>query len=183
MEKSEARRLAKEYRKSLDPTVKTDMDGAITRAFLSLDEVKNARKICVYLSIHNEVDTSEIISTLIASGKTLYAPVVVGDYMIAKTLTSTHDLKQGAFGILEPQGDTVNPSEFDLIIVPMVAFNANLARIGYGKGYYDRFLPNGVKTIGLAYSGQKFDFTPQSFDKPLDIIVTNDGVLYANNCR
>lgn len=177
MEKSEARVKAKEYRKSLDSFTKGTMDNAIKRTFLSLNKVQNARKICVYISILNEVDTDEIIKELLRNGKELYAPVVVGDDMIARRFSSVSDLKVGAFGILEPQGVEVNPSELDLIVVPMVAYNLNLDRIGYGKGYYDRFLIDSVTTIGLAYHGQQFDFTPDCFDKPLDMIVTDEGVL------
>lgn len=183
MEKTEVRKLAKEYRKSLSTTERTIMDEAICRTFLDLDEVKNATKICVYLSIRDEVSTDEIIEKLLEDKKMLFAPVVIGDYMVAKGFSSTKDLKKGAFDILEPQGEEIDPSQFDLIIVPMVAFSEDLARIGYGKGYYDRFLVDGVKTIGLAYSGQKFDFTPDSHDKPLDMIVTDEEILYANNCR
>lgn len=177
MKKTEARAKAKEYRKNLDTATKSAMDEAIKRTFLSLEKVKNARKICVYLSILNEVETSEIIKELLLDGKELCAPVVVGDNMIARRFLDISDLKSGAYGILEPQGKIISPSELDLIVVPMVAYNLSLDRIGYGKGYYDRFLPKGIMTVGLAYHGQRFDFTPDRLDKPLDMIVTDEGVL------
>lgn len=177
MEKTEARKLAKEYRKNLDEGTKRKMDEAIKRTFLSLADVKNARKICVYLSILNEVETKEIINELFFQGKRVFAPVVVGEKMIVREFSDFSVLKEGAFGILEPQGEEISSSELDLIVVPMVAYNSSLDRIGYGKGYYDRFLPDGVTTVGLAYHGQKFDFLPNQFDKPLDFIVTDEGVL------
>lgn len=177
MKKTEARKKAKEYRKNLDTATKAVMDETIKRTFLHLDEVKNARKICVYLSIHNEVETGDIIDALLTDGKELYAPVVVGDIMIARRFDRISDLKSGAFGIPEPQGETVQPKDLDLIVVPMLGYNLSLDRIGYGKGYYDRFLPDGVTTVGLAYHGQRFDFKPDPFDKPLDVIVTDEGVL------
>ena len=177
MDKSLARKLGKEYRKSLTKELKSTLDESILRTFLSLSDVKNSEKICVYLSIRDEVDTFRMIDELLNLGKQLYAPVVIGDSMVAKSFSSLDELKIGAFNILEPQGHVCSVDQFDIVVVPMVAFNSNLARIGYGKGYYDRFLTEKVKKIGLAYNGQMFDFTPEVFDKPLDYIVTETGVI------
>lgn len=177
MDKREARKLGKEYRKSLSKELKATMDERICHTFLSLPDVKSAEKICVYLSIRDEVDTFSIIDELIKMGKKLYAPVVIGDYMVAKSFLSIDDLKIGAFGIPEPQGEECKVDDFDLVVVPMVAFSKQLSRIGYGKGYYDRFLTDDVKKVGLAYSGQAFDFVPEVFDKPLDVVVTEVGVV------
>ena len=177
MTKSEARQKGKEYRKSLDAFEKKERDNAVLRAFFSLDEVENADKVCVYISIRDEVDTFGIIDALLRQGKTLSAPVVTGENMVAKSFSSLSELKTGAFGIPEPQGETVDICDFDIIVVPMVAFNSKLDRVGYGKGYYDRFLPEGVMTVGLAYAGQRADFVPDAFDKALDVIITDEGVV------
>ena len=104
MDKSLARKLGKEYRKSLTKELKSTLDESILRTFLSLSDVKNSEKICVYLSIRDEVDTFRMIDELLNLGKQLYAPVVIGDSMVAKSFSSLDELKIGAFNILEPQG-------------------------------------------------------------------------------
>lgn len=177
MEKCEARIKAKEFRKNLSLEDRKTKDEIIKQTFFALPEVDSANNICVYISARDEVSTIEIINTLFERGKTLSAPKTDGDIMYALEFTGWDNCKIGNFKIVEPTGKRIDEKLCDLIIVPMVAFNKNKARIGYGKGYYDKFLPEGVKTVGLAYAGQCFDFEPETFDKSLDVIVTEKGVL------
>lgn len=150
-------------------------------------EFINADALLLYYPIKNEISPLPLLELCLKKGKKVALPVCnkENSTLIFRRITALEDLTLSTFNIFEPNEncDKIKIGKNTLCIVPALIFSRDGHRIGYGKGYYDRFLPDGVKTIGLAYSGQKFDFTPQSFDKPLDIIVTNDGVLYANNCR
>lgn len=175
--KTEARMLGKTMRKSISLQEKIQKENIIANKVLSLPEVSFARNICIYLPIGSEVDTKPIIERFNLLGKNLFAPVTKGDDMYAVAYSDKSDLVVGNFGITEPKGEPFDKDKLDLIIVPMVAFNSDRARVGYGKGYYDRFIPDNCFTVGVAFSEQQFDFLPESFDKTLDIIVTDKGVL------
>ncbi len=142
----------------------------------STDAYKNAKTIMVYLSYRGEVDTLAIIEKMISDGKILCAPVCINKTeMVAKKITSLNDLKTGAYGILEPCGEEIK--SIDLIIVPGVAFNEKLHRIGYGAGYYDRFLKeNKTFTLGLFYEMQKASFLAEETDVRLDAIITENRI-------
>lgn len=90
-------------------------------------------------------------------------------------INSLDELKKSSFGILEPsnQSKIINKENIDLLIVPMVAFDSNHNRLGYGGGYYDRYLKNYAgKVIGLAFSFQQTEALPvESFDIPIKTII------------
>ena len=175
--KIEARMLGKTMRKSINSEQKIIKEKIIAKSVLSLPEVMFSSQICIYLPIGSEVDTKEIINELEKSGKTLYAPVTCGDDMYAVEYSKNKDTVIGNFGITEPIGQPCDKDKLDLVIVPLIAFNSTKDRVGYGKGYYDRFLPSKAITVGIAFSEQEFDFLAEEFDKKLDIIVTDKGVL------
>ncbi len=138
---------------------------------------ETAQTIMVYLSIDSEVDTLELTKKMLLLGKRLCAPVcMAGGMMAARSFSSFDELKRGRYGILEPQGDEV--FDIDLILVPGLGFNERFHRIGYGAGYYDRFLSNtSAITCGLFYDKQRADFLEESHDLPLDYIVTETKIL------
>ena len=137
---------------------------------------KNARRVMVYISYRGEVDTRTLIEEMLSSGKSLCAPVCIDkETMIAREFSSVLELKSGAYGIPEPTGGEVN--DIDLIIVPGVAFCTEGFRIGYGAGYYDRFLKkSNAVTCGLFFEEQKADFQPDSHDRKLDYIITDEKI-------
>lgn len=175
--KKEGRKIAIEYRKSLSTRERFDKSLLIADKFFSLPEVESAKKICVYLALEYEVDVTFIIKTLQKRGVEISAPKTVGDDMFALRFEGFDSCVRGNFNVLEPNGEKINKDELDLIVVPLVAFNRNRARIGYGKGYYDRFLPDKAVRVGLAFSGQEIDFVPEEFDKTLDVIVTEKEII------
>ncbi len=175
--KSEARLLGKTMRKSIDKASKINKENIIANFVLSLPEIAFSTNICIYLPIGSEVDTKEIIKRLDSLEKKLYAPVTNGNDMYVAEYSEKIDTVIGNFGITEPIGKPFDKEKLDLIIVPLVAFNSSRDRIGYGKGYYDRFIPDNAITVGIAFSEQEFDFVADKFDKKLDIIVTDKGVL------
>lgn len=138
---------------------------------------ETAQTIMIYLSIGSEVDTLELTKKMLLLGKRLCAPVcMAGGMMVARSFSSLDELRSGRYGILEPQGDEV--FDIDLILVPGLGFNERFHRIGYGAGYYDRFLlKSSAITCGLFYDEQRADFLEEPHDLPLDYIITETKIL------
>ncbi|WP_039767662.1 MULTISPECIES: 5-formyltetrahydrofolate cyclo-ligase [unclassified Caldicellulosiruptor] len=147
----------------------------------------NFNTVFVYMNLPYEVDTSRIINYLSAKGKRICVPKIVDRIrMIAGEYRKDGKLKRNRFGIVEPKETIeVNPSDIDVCIIPLLAFDQSLNRIGFGKGYYDRFLkevePSCLK-VGVAYHFQK---VPKIFserhDVKLDVIVTDRFILTREN--
>ena len=158
-----------------------DFDKKILQKITEQDFYKSAGTVMVYISYNGEVDTFGLINHMLNDGKTLCAPVCVDkETMVAKKFSEVSELISGAYGILEPRGEEV--SHVDLIIVPGVAFSEDLHRIGYGAGYYDRFLRNSdAVTCGLFYEMQKADFAPDERDKKLDYVITEEKIYRQEN--
>ena len=145
---------------------------AIQKTFLASRDFKSAKTIMLYLPIKNEVGTKSIILQSQKSKKRIFLPCIEKNEIVPRKFTSFSSLKSGGpFGILEPKSKSkLSPSKLDLVIVPGVAFDLHGGRIGFGRGYYDRFLkkaPN-AKKIGLAYDFQVVDHFPK---EPHDILV------------
>ena len=155
---------------------KEKKDAVILNTLINQSFYKNAETVVTYISYNGEVDTKNLIKKMFSDKKCLYAPKCVSkSEMVAQKFESFSDLTVGAYGILEPTGEIC--ADFDLIIVPGVAFSEDLHRIGYGAGYYDRFL-KGKKavTVGLFYEIQKCEFESGAYDLPLDYIITEEKV-------
>lgn len=141
-----------------------------------------ANTIMTYVSIGKEADTHNFIRRAIKEGKHIVIPVCVPETkkMIAsRVIDFENDLQEGSWGLLEPKKETLRPissSQIDLIIVPGLAFTKAGHRLGYGGGYYDRFLSSltrNVPSIALAYELQLVDHLPvENFDIPMDYILT-----------
>lgn len=174
MTKSEIRKEKIEKRKSIEN--RQQKDKKITEILTESDFYKKSQTIMVYMSYNGEVSTDELIEIMLKDGKNLCAPVCIDkETMIAKSFSKTSELSKGMYGIKEPQGEKV--SVIDLVIVPGVAFNEYNHRIGYGAGYYDRFLEKtNAISCGLFYEMQKADFTADATDKKLNYIITEEGV-------
>ena len=136
IQKAVLRKELLSLRKTLPPSELT-MD-----SLNSYKEFKDAKTIFCYVSYNGEVNTLNLLSE-IAKVKSLVVPYCIDDSgnMIAVKINSTADLKKGMYGILEPKNPVPFPKEaIDFAIVPGVAFSKDGYRLGYGKGYYDRFL-------------------------------------------
>jgi 5-formyltetrahydrofolate cyclo-ligase len=107
-------------------------------------------------------------------------PVVVGDKLELKQFEGVEKMKKGAFNIMEPQGEAFSDFDsIDLAIIPGVGFSPQGARLGRGKGYYDRLLPNlRCPKIGLALPCQIADEIPtEEWDIPMDEVIFGNGIL------
>jgi 5-formyltetrahydrofolate cyclo-ligase len=146
---------------------------------VSLAEFIQARCIALYAPTHNETDTAHILATAFDTGKRVLYPAVCGDRMVFRQVEGLEDLAEGRFGILEPcsTGYDHQADEPDLIVVPGVAFDLCGHRIGYGKGFYDRFLQHPGRTahlVGLCHDFQLIDgpIPAEEHDIRMELIVT-----------
>ncbi len=183
MIKTEMRKKYLGLRKQISKEELTAKSEQILSALLPLDAIKNAKTVMLYISYNKEVDTHPLINALKDAGKNVCAPICDTDTceMTAYYIDGLDSLVSGAYGILEPKPENMaNEADIDCVIVPGCVFGRNFARIGYGKGYYDRFLPkakNAVK-IGLCYDFCLVDnVSADRYDAYVDIIVTEKEVL------
>ncbi len=178
-EKNALRASSLEWRKNLTRNEKQRMDFKIQNKFLNLWKFRDVRTVLVYCSKPLEVDTSFIIERALSVGKMVAAPRCVPGTrdMEFYIIRSRDDLVSGAFGVMEP-----DPEKCELLrdytssvcIVPALMYDRSGYRLGYGKGYYDRFLSayNGA-CVGLGYSSLIKDDLPHGkYDRKVDIIVT-----------
>ncbi|HXE97647.1 MAG TPA: 5-formyltetrahydrofolate cyclo-ligase [Dongiaceae bacterium] len=151
---------------------------------LSLGEYARAECVALYAPAHNETDTGLILADAFQAGKRVLYPAVCGHHMVFRRVERVEELQEGAFGILEPcqTGVDHQADEADLIVVPGVAFDLSGHRIGYGKGFYDRFLHHPGCTahlIGLCHDFQLTDgaIPADVHDIPMEIIVTDKQIV------
>lgn len=138
--------------------------------------VQAASTVMMYYSLPDEVCTHTAIDRLVADGKTVVLPVVIGDgLMELRRYTGRNSLKQGAYGIMEPVGELFTAvNSIDLIVVPGMAFDAQGHRLGRGKGYYDRFLSSAgsIYKIGICFDFQRVPFVQTTeHDVPVDEVL------------
>ncbi len=135
----------------------------------------NAESFFIYVDFRNEIKTDKIINFL--KNKLVLLPKIDGEEMYA--VKKEEETKLNKYGILEPKSSNAYTGKIDVCIIPLVACSKKGDRIGFGKGYYDKFLKstNSLK-IGLAYSWQVLDnFESEPFDEKLDIIVTEKEII------
>ena len=143
---------------------------------LKIQEFVNAKSCFCYWDFKNEVPTIKIREYF--KNKILLEPVIDGDIMVAVKREGVQSVYNG-YGIEEPQSYTLVEKSADISIIPLVACDKNGNRIGFGKGYYDKYLTgrNTVK-IGICYSWQILDFVPKfENDIKLDYIVSEQQII------
>ena len=174
--------LRSEYlskRARISNSLKHSWDLSIFDQLINQASYIKANTIHVYVSNSEkkEVDTIQLIDHALSKGKKISVPKVVGDGLLKHfEIKSTKNLVPNRWGILEPKdGEEVKVRDLELIIVPMVSGDRNRNRLGYGKGFYDRFLAesNAFK-LGLLYELQLHpeDLPAETFDIPLDLLLT-----------
>ncbi len=160
----------------------------MTQYLFLLPQFVQANTVLVYLPIKNEVDTFPIIKTIWQQNKQVVIPICQPDNkLLLSHFNNIDDLTEGTFGIMEVKEDCLDPvpsSSVEIVLVPGLAFDKSGHRLGYGKGYYDRFLktlPPKTPKVALAFDFQFLEKLPaEEHDVPLDIIVTNEGIHYVD---
>jgi len=137
---------------------------------------RSAKKIACYYPIGSEVLTQDIMQEILGDGKEISLPKVVADSLSFRKIGGLKDLEKGEFGIMEPKDNCLEEKDMDVVLVPTVGITKNGIRLGYGHGYYDRFLSeSNAKTISLTYSKQIVKSIPFSEkDVKIDWIVTEE---------
>ena len=179
-EKSRIREHMKKLRSSIDVNRYRRYCMSIMEQCKLLHEWLDAQVVHIYVSsINNEVDTLGLIITMLDREKIVVVPRCSSENRELHNihLKSLDELKQSRFGLMEPDFNVtsiIQPDRFNLIIVPVLAFDRSGARVGFGGGYYDRLLSHcSCAKVGVAYSFQEVDHVPvESHDERLDIIVT-----------
>ena len=140
--------------------------------------------VLVYCSKFPELDTSLLINSLLTDQISLIVPIIQQSDISLRLsyLTSASSLVCSTFQVPEPIGSEIpaRPEDVSICIVPMLGFSENGSRIGYGKGYYDRFLHqySHIYKVGLAFSCQRCDEIPVTTDDiRMDLIITEHGIV------
>jgi len=179
------RDCARTLRASLSPAEIEEKSGLICRHVLEV--LDGTSPLMVYVSKPLEVNTKELIGHLMAQGKTIVVPIIEKD---TKTLRLSYledpdVLQESTFRVPEPVGHELpaRASDVKAVIIPMLAFDKKGNRLGYGAGYYDRFLVSHphLTRIGIAFALQEVEEIPaDATDAGMDIIVTENGII---RCR
>jgi 5-formyltetrahydrofolate cyclo-ligase len=175
--KNTLREKMRATRKAITPDLHAKKSASIREKLEALPQWQSAKKVLVYVSKNDEVDTHQLTKDCITSDKTVYVPKVSGKTLSICPIKAWEQLEPGAFGILEPCEvlDPAHPEEIDLILVPGLAFDQTGHRIGYGRGFYDSLLKStkGLK-VGLAFEEQIVEEIPaEPHDIPLDLIISS----------
>lgn len=158
----------------------------IQNTLYKMDEYKNAKRIMSFVSNGSEVDTHPLIDRAILDGKSIVVPITVSKTkeLLVSDLFSLSELEVGFYNIEVPKEEflrLVDPETIDLVLVPGVALGKDGYRVGYGGGYYDRFLAkldSSVPKIALGFDLQVVDQVPtEHFDIPVDLILTEKGII------
>ena len=155
----------------------------IQQRLLSCDLFRRAGTLGLYSPIRGEVATDLLCEEALRRGKRVCFPRVAGSGMSFCRIAGPADLQPGAFGVLEPGSacEMLPLAAFDLLVMPGVAFDKDGRRLGYGQGFYDRYLserPAGLVCVGLSFDFQIVAQIPaEEHDQPLDYIVTDSRVI------
>ncbi len=185
--KREKREEIKIWRRNLEPQDKLVLDNAIAERFFNSYVYKRTKQIFIYVSTAIEVDSLKIIERAVKEGKRVACPRCVDGTreMDFYYINSVDELEPGTFGVLEPTANKQNlVTDFSngVCVVPGLAFDYGGFRLGYGKGYYDRFLSgyNGY-TCGLCYAENVVRFLPHGrFDRHVGLLITD---RFSKRCR
>ena len=185
-QKGELRRMAREYRKSLDIQKKAEMDSALCKSILSQKAVRTAKAVLMFSPVKGEPDIMPIADALLTEGVRVAFPISHTDTLTLdfRYVSSTKQLITGAYGIPEPPTDAPRLTDTDgtVCLVPALVYDKRGIRIGYGKGYYDRFLSSSqAVSVGVAYSELVTDTLPcEPTDVAVHMIITESGVILPN---
>ena len=184
-QKQELRRDLLKKREGIAREAKEKMDNRILALFTSLISYRYSDTLLLYYPTKGEVDTRPLIKKALKAGKRVALPVCLDTESVMEYyfIRSENDLETGKYGIPAPKK---NCEKFDkddehkgmIIVVPALAFDKEGYRLGYGKGYYDRYINEiSATSIGLVYSDFVMDKLPRGrFDISVDLLVSEKGV-------
>jgi 5-formyltetrahydrofolate cyclo-ligase len=184
--KSELRKRILKLRNNMNKEEVLSNSKIIMDKLRNLSEFKNSKTVFIYMDFKNEVITRDLIEEMLEEKKHVVIPYT--DTANVKLIPTeifyiNQDLEKCSFGYYEPKGEIikcVETEKFDLIVVPGVAFDKNLNRLGFGKGYYDRILSlrkRDCKAIAVAHDFQVLSEIPsEEHDIKMDMIITEKNI-------
>ena len=178
--KAELRKQVLQEMKALPRQQKQAMVQALTDQFLKHPFYQEAKVIATYLSFPHEFQTQELIEQALKDGKKVLIPKTYPKGRMDFVVYNPQQLVKTSFGLLEPQGnlEVVDASQIDLIHVPGLAFTTEGYRIGYGGGYYDRYLEHfSGHTLSTVYPCQIQNFISEKHDIPVEEVLIDEGNL------
>ena len=178
--KAELRKQVLHEMRALSQEQKQAMDQALTERFLNHPVYHEAKVVATYLSFPHEFQTQGLIDQALKDGKKVLIPKTYPKGRMEFVVYDPQQLKKTSFGLLEPQGDleVVDASQIDLIHVPGLAFTREGYRIGYGGGYYDRYLEHFAgQTMSTIYPCQIQEFNSENHDIPVQEVLIDEGNL------
>ena len=176
------RRELRERRSALSPEEQAGVSAAVERRLAQIAALERSLVVGGYRAIRGEVDIDAALTSLHAGGTLVTVPRVSGDRMDFLPWTSGSETITGSFGIDEPiNGEPVQFSQHDVVLVPLVAFDGTGQRLGQGGGFYDRAIAAAGAgrplLIGVAHAFQQVRSVPvEAWDMPLDAVVTEERV-------
>ncbi|MBR5152204.1 MAG: 5-formyltetrahydrofolate cyclo-ligase [Clostridia bacterium] len=176
-EKTELRRHFRNIRDAISPDKRKAASAVICEKALALTKTLSARSVFVYYSMGSEVETHALTDVLCRQGICVSVPRCNTVLHTMDAVRLTGEWETDAYGILTPRGgEVISPSALDLILVPALAFDQDGYRLGYGGGYYDRYLkPLTTPTAGLCFSACLTDVLPRGvFDCSVGIVLTEE---------
>ncbi len=176
--KEQLRKEMREKRDSMSESERMQKNGEIMKQLFGLEELKRAKCVAFYLSKGSEVGTFEMIKKAMTLGKEILVPHTNDEIEFVK-FSSFEELVPAKFGILEPRSLTAEARNPDIIILPGLAFDSDMHRLGYGKGYYDKLLKK-LKSlrIGICFDSQLVERIPRhEHDERMDLIISEKRIL------
>ena len=180
--KREVRRRVLGARDAIDATARATMAIEVAERFLALSEVLHARTVMAFSSFGSELPVDPIVEGLVARGVRVGLPRIVGGDLEVRSFHPGDPTTVTSFGAREPSdGALIDPAAIDVVVTPAVAYDRAGRRVGYGGGFYDRFLlttrPDALR-VGLGSGLQLLDeaLPAGAFDLPVHVIVTPDEV-------
>lgn len=175
MDKKELRRAIRKKKRAMTECEIVEASRHLAEQFLATPQYQNARTVYGYLPYNQEVRTVPILERALAEGKKVAVPKIYGDEMRFLYLSDLTKVEKNAMGIPEPVDDgPVADDSTALVLMPGVAFTEGGDRMGYGGGYYDKFLANEPDhpTVALCYDFQIVDSIPtETYDIPVDLVL------------
>lgn len=188
--KSQLREWCLTRRAALTAVERRQMNAAIAKYVCAMPAFQDSQTVMLYMALPQEVQTAAILAESRRQGKRVTVPVVKPSGLVAAELPADQlQFQPGPFGIPEPAVSTaaIPPENIDCVMVPGIAFDRRGTRLGFGKGYYDRFLcrlPATTHVCGLAFSLQIVEHVPNlPHDVRMQSLVTEQGILLCGDIR
>ena len=187
--KRAVRRRVLATRDEMPVSEREDRSARIAERVMSLPEVERASTVMAFWAFGSEPDTAPLIAALHALGVRVALPRIVEGDLLLRRFAPGDPVTMTSFGAREPvDGEVIDPSEIDVVVTPAVAFDRSGRRVGYGGGFYDRFLPKtrpDSTRVGIGFDVQLVDddLPNGHFDLRVDAVVTDAEVVRIERSR